>query len=155
MKTLIVTLLFSAVAFAQEQPQPKTQAPQDQPAQQGQQGLKQGEARRTMLRKLQTDLDGASSRAKFSDEQRKQFDSARQVLRDQQQQGRRKNAGAETTTANRGTAREALKTLQSLANSEAFQAEDRELLRKDLSELRKSGRNRQGKSGTKARKSAA
>ena len=155
MKTLIVTLLFTAVAFPQEQPQPKTQDPQDRPAQQVQQGRKQGEARRTMLKKLQTDLDVASSRAKFSDEQRKQFDAARQVLRDQHERGRRKNATAETTAANGGTTREALKTLQSLANSEAFQAEDRELLRKDLSELRQSGRNRQGKSGGKARKSAA
>ena len=145
MKTLIVTLLFAAVAFPQEQPK----TTQDQPAQRGR---KQGEARRAMMKKLQTDLDRASSRAKFTDEQRTQFDTARQALRQQGERGRGKDAVAETAATDRTAAREALKTLRSLTSSEAFQAEDRELLRKDLDELRKSGRNRQG---GKARKSAA
>lgn len=146
MKTLIVTLLFAAVTFAQEpqQPQPQPQS-QDSP--------KQGKTRRSMIQKLQADMDQASTRAKFTEEQRKQFDAARATLR--QQGERRRKSGAEAASANHGSAREAMQALRGLMSSDAFQAEDKELLRKDLDELRKSGRNRQERGAAKTRKSAA
>jgi hypothetical protein len=143
MKTLIMTLLIAtATAFSQEQ----------QPAQ-PQPDRKQGEARRATMKKLQADLDQAASRAKFTDEQRKQWEEARQTLRQQGQRGARRNRVAPDTASNTGSAREAMKTLRSLTASEAFQPEDRDLLKKDFDALRKSGgRNRHG---AKTRKSAA
>jgi hypothetical protein len=147
MKTLVLTLLFAlATAFSQEQPPAEAQ---QQPER------KQGGDRRAALSKLQADLDQAASRAKFTDEQRKQFDEARQALRQQaRQRGGRRNRTAPDTAANGGdSAREALKTLRNLTSSEAFQPDDREMLRKDLDAIMKSaGRSRQG---TRTRKSAA
>lgn len=155
MKTLIVTLLFAAAAFSQEQQQT---APNGQQQQSGKRDRKAGEARRTSMKKLQTDLDQASARAKFTDEQRKQFEDARAALRQQAQQrgGRRSGGGSQDQAGGQGNAREAMRTLRELIQSDAFQAEDRELLRKDFDALRKSGgRNRQGGGGRAQRKSAA
>jgi hypothetical protein len=138
MKTLIVTLIFSALAFSQQQ-----QSAQDSAGQQtsGQRNRKGGEARRASLRKLQTDLDQAAARAKFTEEQRRQFDDARATLRQAAEDRMGGRRGSES--AGQSDAREALRTLRDLVQSDAFQAEDREILRKDLRELRTSGaRNR-------------
>jgi hypothetical protein len=143
MKTLIVTLLFAAVTFAQSpQEQPQQQQPQQQPS--GKRTAKSGQARRAGMKKLQADLDQAAARAKFTDEQRQQFDAARKALRDQAER-RRGKGSSETATADRESARQAMRNLRGLVSSEAFQPEDRELLRKDLNDLRRNaGRNRQG-----------
>lgn len=152
MKTLIATILLCAsVSFSQEPQQQNT--PQTQT---GKRDRKGGETRRAQMQKFQTDLDQASARANFTAEQRKQFDEARQTLRQQAQRGRRNGGGASSDQETAGNPREALRTLRSLVQSDAFQAEDRELLRKDMDAIRKGGgRNRQGGGGRAQRKSAA
>ena len=120
MKTLAALLIAAAtVALSQ------TQAPQPADAR------TQRADRVTAIRKLQTDLDQAISRANLNDAQRQELTTARETLR-KQAEGRRKG-----DKLDRGTVREAMQTIRELAASNAFQAEDRETIKKDLVEMRK------------------
>jgi hypothetical protein len=122
MKIILATLLFAtAVAFSQTSPAPERTA--------------KSAARHERMDKLRTDLEQAGQRANFTAQQRQDFDAARETLR---KQGENRRASGQTV--DREAARQAMQTLRSLTASEAFQPQDRELLRKDLRDLRQGGR---------------
>lgn len=136
MKTL-ATLLIAAAAFAQT-PAPAPAEP-----------AKHGVARMAAIQKLQADLDQAVSRANLTEQQRSEMTTARETLRSQADHQRKGDK------LDRGSVRQAMQTIRGLSASSAFQAEDREIMKKDLEEIRKNTKRGRSGSANGKRKQAA
>jgi hypothetical protein len=119
----VVAATAMPMAFAQDQTQPRA-------------GRAAG-ARKGM-QKFQADLDKAVSRANLSAQQRRDLDNIRANM--QKQAETRRQGG----TVDRQAMRQNMQALRDLISSEAFQAEDREILTNDLKQMRKAGKHRGG-----------
>ena len=120
-----LTLSLAATLGAQE--------PAPAPAQDQTQPQASPRERREAMQSLVKNLEKAMANAKLSDEQKTKLEQARTALREAAQGHRR---GASGATPDREKMRTALRDLAEISQSDAFRAEDKEAVRKDLEKLR-------------------
>lgn len=97
-----------------------------------------GQAAGAPLQTLLTDLDAAKANAQLSDAQRADLDKAMATLKSARET--RMNGG----TPDRGAMRSALQTIRKISQSDAFRAEDKEKIKKDIEALRSAAGGRRG-----------
>lgn len=123
---LIGALALAAGLGAQEPAkppaEPQAQAPQLSPRE-----------RREAMQSLVKNLEKAMANANLTEEQKTKLEQARTTVRDAAQARRRGGSGA---PPDREKLRTALRDLYEISQSDAFRAEDREAVRKDLEKLR-------------------